>query len=145
MRKLMFLVFALAARTCLACADFSGVYYDVDGASCLVVQQTGCERLLETSHFRTARPLTIDFITDGQLRRYSVESSMQRAIHYDNLGRQVFLGLDDNNGRIDGLYEKLQNGNIHMDTMWTGPSGDTAQFESVLVQMSSLASCLQRL
>nr|HMN69377.1 hypothetical protein [Bdellovibrionales bacterium] len=108
-------------------------------------RQTGCERLLQTVHFKTARPITTDFITDGALRRYPVERSMRKAIRYDAEGRQVFLGLDDQNGRIDGLYTRRGDGNIHALTVWTSAEGEAWEFESLLTEMPTLDECKSRL
>lgn len=128
------------------CADFSGVYFNeglTSMPSCTIIDQSECSVSKQTLYFGPFSPVTVEFVTDGQLRRYSIEPSMRKALRYDSNGNLVFIGIDDNGTRIDSVYEKISS-DIHVTSKWTDSSGSNVS-EDNFIGKASLKECLETL
>ena len=127
------------------CVDFSGIYFEGGNnslsASCTIIEQTDCVVSKQTLYLGPFPAGSVEFTTDGVLRRYSIEPSMQKAISYDASGNMIFLGIDDDGTRVEGIYEKISNGDIHSTSNWI-KAGQTEINRGVFHLTASLNECL---
>jgi len=141
-----FLILLAANGSAATCANFSGIYFEPGEsswtASCTIIEQTDCTVSKQTLYMGPFPAGSVEFITDGVLRRYSIEPSMQKSLSYDAIGNLVFLGIDDDGTRVEGLYEKISNGDIQSTSNRT-KSGQTDINHGIFRLTDSLEQCLE--